>query len=353
MALALALHQQGIDSKIFDARSRGAARNDKRILALSYGTRQILERLGVWHGIAATAIDAIHISQRGRLGRTRLTSRDEGVPALGYVLNAGDLATVLDAAIATAGIPYHEQQKVGVGDTAQFALTAWAEGAVADEAATVRDYDQLAVLCTATTHEPHHHTAWERFTPDGPLALLPYGKDKGNQYAVVFTCSTADATQLIAFDDADFLARLQNQFGTRLGFTAVGPRVNYPLGLRYRKEVVVERQVWIGNAAQTLHPVAGQGFNLALRDIRDLAAALADPDYAGDSGNPALLARYAACRRLDRHATIRFTDSLTRLFSNDFPPLAHCRGAALLALDLLPPLRSFVARRMMFGARAW
>ncbi|MBA3032791.1 MAG: FAD-dependent monooxygenase [Gammaproteobacteria bacterium] len=353
MALALALHQQGINSDIFDARTRGAAKNDKRILALSYGTRQILERLGVWNGIPATAIDAIHISQRGRLGRTRLTARAEGVPALGYVLNAGDLAAALDTAVAQAGIPYQEKRKVGVGDTAQYALTAWAEGVVADDAATVRDYDQLAVLCTATTHEPHHHTAWERFTPDGPLALLPYGIDKGNQYAVVFTCSTADATQLAAQGDADFLARLQNQFGTRLTFTAVGPRISYALGLRYRENIVAERQVWIGNAAQTLHPVAGQGFNLALRDIWDLAQALGDPACAGDPGNATALANYVACRRLDRHATIRFTDGLTRLFSNDFPPLAHARGAALLALDLLPPLRSFVARRMMFGARAW
>ncbi|MDO8958679.1 MAG: FAD-dependent monooxygenase [Rhodocyclaceae bacterium] len=378
MALALALHQQGIASEIFDARARGAVTQDKRILALSHGSRQILERLGVWHGIPATAIDAIHISQRGRLGRTKLTARDEGVPALGHVLNAGDLAATLDAAVAKAGIAFHEQQKVGTGDTAQYALTAWAEGAVVDDPATVRDYDQLAVLCTATTHEPHHHTAWERFTPDGPLALLPYGKDhvsagppqgdmrppcggqraeiasvggqKGNQYAVVFTCGSADATQLAAEDDAGFLARLQNQFGTRLTFTAAGPRVSYALGLRYRAQVVAERQVWIGNAAQTLHPVAGQGFNLALRDIMELADTLTD---AADPGTTALLARYAARRRLDRQATIRFTDGLARLFSNDFPPFAHARGATLLGLDLLPPLRHFVARRMMFGARAW
>lgn len=353
MALALALHQQDIASEIFDARARGAAKTDPRILALSHGTRQILERLGVWHGIPATAIDAIHISQRGRLGRTRLTARDEGVPALGYVLNAGALAAALDAAVAKSGIPYHAQRKVGSGETAHYALTAWAEGAVADADASVSDYGQRAVLCTATTHEPHHHTAWERFTPDGPLALLPYEnakKDTGNQYAVVFTCSTAEATQLAAQGDADFLARLQSQFGTRLTFTAVGPRVSYALGLRYRKQIVAARQVWIGNAAQTLHPVAGQGFNLALRDIIELADTLTD---AVDPGAPALLARYAASRRLDRHATIRFTDGLARLFTNDFPPLAHARGAALLALDLLPPLRSFVARRMMFGARAW
>jgi 2-octaprenyl-6-methoxyphenol hydroxylase len=205
------------------------------------------------------------------------------------------------------------------------------------------------VLCTASTREPHHHVAWERFTPDGPLALLPFG----NEYAVVFTCVADEAVQLAALDDAAFLARLQAQFGTRLTFTATGPRASFPLGLRYREHIVAERQVWIGNAAQTLHPVAGQGFNLALRDIWDLARTLADPLYAGDPGDPARLARYAQSRRLDRRGAIGFTDGLIRIFSNDFAPLAHARGAALLALDLFPPARSFVARRMMFGARAW
>lgn len=352
MALALALHHHGIAAEIFDARARGAARADRRILALSAGSRQILERLGAWYGIAATAIETIHVSQRGRLGRTQLTARDEGLPALGYVLAASELVGVLDAAVAAAGIPYHADTKVGAGDTAimaNFALTAWAEGAVSDEAATVRDYGQHAVLCTAATHEPHRHVAWERFTPDGPLALLPFG----NEYAVVFTCAAHEATLVAALDDAAFLARLQAQFGTRLTFTAAGPRASFPLGLRYREHIVADRQVWIGNAAQTLHPVAGQGFNLALRDIWDLARTLANPMYAGDPGDAALLARYAAARRLDRRGAINFTDGLIRIFSNDFAPLAHARGAALLALDLLPPARSFVARRMMFGARAW
>ena len=346
MALALALHHHGVAAEIFDARARGAARNDKRILALSYGARQILERLGAWHGIPATAIATIHVSQRGRLGRTVIRAEDEGVPALGYVLAASDLAAALDAAVGSAGIAYRENEKVGAADTAGFALTAWAEGAVAEGEATVRDYGQHAVLCTAATREPHRHVAWERFTPEGPLALLPFG----NEYAVVFTCPAQDAPQLATLDDDAFRARLQSQFGTRLTFTSVGPRVGYALGLRYRESVVGERQVWIGNAAQTLHPVAGQGFNLALRDIWELARTLADSADPGDAG---LLARYAAARRLDRRGAIGFTDTLVRTFSNDFAPLAHVRGAGLLALDLLPPARSFVARRMMFGARSW
>jgi 2-octaprenyl-6-methoxyphenol hydroxylase len=350
MALALALHRHGIAAEIFDARERGTAKNDKRILALSAGSRQILERLGAWHGIPATAIATIHVSQRGRLGRTRIAAGEQGVPALGYVLAASDLAAVLDAAVAAAGIAYRENEKVSAGETAAFPLTAWAEGAVADADAIVHDYGQHAVLCTAATREPHRHVAWERFTADGPLALLPYGTNEGNEYAVVYTCAAEQAPQLAALDDTAFRARLQAQFGTRLTFTAVGPRAGYALGLRYRRDIVGERQVWVGNAAQTLHPVAGQGFNLALRDIWELARTLAD---AVDPGDATLLARYAASRRLDRRGAIGFTDTLVRAFSNDFAPLAHARGAGLLALDLLPPARSFVARRMMYGARAW
>jgi 2-octaprenyl-6-methoxyphenol hydroxylase len=346
MALALALHKQGVAAEIFDARTRGATKDDLRILALSHGARQILEWLGVWTPIANTPITRIHISQRGGLGITRISAEEERVPALGYVLAASALAASLDAAIDRAAIPFHENTHIDPLQPSQAPLTVWAEGAVDAEAAVGRDYGQHAVICTAQAKEAHGGRAWERFTPQGPVALLPFGPD----YALVLTCPADEARAVATSDDADFLNTLQSRFGTRITFTAVGARHVFPLGLRYRANPVADRQVWIGNAAQTLHPVAGQGFNLALRDIHDLARCLAE---APDPGATEVLARYAGTRRLDRYAAMGFTDLLVRLFSNDNPLLKHARGAGLLALDLLPPARSFVARRMMFGARGW
>jgi 2-octaprenyl-6-methoxyphenol hydroxylase len=347
MAIALALHSNGVESEIVDARARGAAIEDRRILALSHGARQILEWLSVWAAIPHTAITTIHISHQGGLGRIRITAADEGVPALGYVLAAGDLAASLDAALKQTDIAFRENTRVDAQPDAP--LTIWAEGAVDDDDAIVRDYGQHAVICTATADEPHAGRAWERFTPEGPVAALPMG-DNGTDYAVVMTCAAHEADDVAALDDATFLAKLQSRFGGRVHFTTVSQRFVFPLGLRYRKSAVAARQVWIGNAAQTLHPVAGQGFNLALRDIFELARTLTD---AADPGAPELLAHYDAARRLDRNGAMRFTDTLVHLFSNDNPLLRHARGAGLLALDLFPPARHFVARRMMFGARGW
>ncbi|HEY6898649.1 MAG TPA: FAD-dependent monooxygenase [Rhodocyclaceae bacterium] len=364
MALALALRKHGIASQIFDARSRDAGIADARILALSHGSQQSLAWLGVWPEIEATAIRTIHVSQRGGLGRTRITAEAESVPALGYVLKASSLIAALDKAVAAAHIPLHEHSPVSgahadaehihfrAGETEHSApLLAYAEGAIAgDDDVVSRDYGQHAVICSVSAEQAHEQRAWERFTSDGPLALLPLQGPRGHELAVVYTCAPADAATLAALDDSAFLARLQQHFGQRLHFTAVTSRHVFPLGLRYRSEPVAERQAWLGNAAQTLHPVAGQGYNLALRDVRDLARTLAD---GTDPGSAAILGRYARQRRLDRHSTIGFTDGLVRLFSNDHFLLQHLRGAGLLALDLFPPARSFVARRMMFGARAW
>jgi 2-octaprenyl-6-methoxyphenol hydroxylase len=344
MALALALHRQGVQSEILDARPRGAAKDDKRILALSHGSRQILEGMGVWNAIPNTPITTIHVSHQGSLGRTKITAEDESVPALGYVLAAGDLAASLDIALAKTDISFRDKTRVDAQPDAPLAI--WAEGAVDDAAAVVRDYGQHAVICTATADEPHGGRAWERFTPKGPVAALPWGND----FAVVLTCAASQSAQVGASTDADFLAILQRRFGGRVRFTSVSKRFIFPLGLRYRKSAVAERQVWIGNAAQTLHPVAGQGFNLALRDIFELARVLADTE---DPGSPAALARYAEARALDRHGAIGFTDTLVRAFSNDNFFFRHARGAGLLTLDFFPPARHFVARRMMFGARGW
>jgi 2-octaprenyl-6-methoxyphenol hydroxylase len=360
MALALALKQQGIGAEIFEARTREAVRKDARILALSHGARQILEWLGVWAPIPATPIETIHVSHRGALGRTKMQAADLGAPALGYVLSASDLIVSLDAAVQREGIVYREQAKVsvtegnplfGTGETALsgFDLTAWAEGAVDLDAAKTRDYGQHAVLCTVNCAEPHRQVAWERFTADGPVALLPFGTS-GKDYAVVLTVASVDVDTVLALDDAGFLKALQQRFGERHRFIRATPRVAYALGLRWREQPVGEREVWLGNAAQTLHPVAGQGFNLALRDIWELAQALG---RAVDPGAPEVLAAYARGRQPDRRGAITFTNILIDAFASDFAPLKHVRGAGLLALDLLPPLRNFVARRMMFGARVW
>ena len=364
MTLALALKDAGLDILLLDARARGAARHDPRVLALSHGSRLTLERLGIWSQLPATPIETIHVSQQGGLGRTVLEAREYGQPALGYVVGAGPLAAALDDALAAAGIPIRDHAAVsglaagaddviltlGDGTPVAARLAACAEGLIdgGDGARLVEhDYAQHAVISVATPATPHGQRAWERFTPHGPLAVLPCGAD----CAIVHTASPADADALMALDDDAYLARLQRHFGDRLRFAAVGARARYPLKLRYRPDPVGQRSVWLGNAAQTLHPVAGQGYNLALRDVWACAQAILRA--GGDPGAADTLAGYARARRLDRSGTIRFTDGLVRLFSNAVAPLQHARGAGLFALDLLPPARHFVAKRMMFGARAW
>ena len=342
--MALKLH--GVSAEIFEARERAAVRQDVRVLALSDGARQILERLGVWSILSATPIATIHISQRGGFGRTVLRAADLDLKALGWVLPASALIAALDAALGNAGIAYHQNARVGAGETAHFKLTAFVEGAVDPAVGKMRDYGQHAVLCNVGVESPHHNVAWERFTDEGPVALLPLG----DCYSVVLTCADEVLDEVKSLDDAAFLAVLQRRFGTRHRFTSATPRTAYPLGLRYRHDTTGDRQVWLGNAAQTLHPVAGQGFNLALRDIWELAQQLG---AVADPGAPEVLAAYARGRRADRRGAIGFTDLLVDGFASDFAPLRHLRGAGLLALDLLPALRGFVARRMIFGARAW
>ena len=203
------------------------------------------------------------------------------------------------------------------------------------------------MVAEVKTERPHLNLAYERFTPDGPIALLP----KGEGYALVWVNAPEQAERIAGLDDGAFLAALQQHFGYRQGrFVQAGPRARFPLRLDWRGPGRQARVVRIGNAAQTLHPVAGQGFNLGLRDAFELARLLTDtPD--GDPGQSVVLRKFASARRTDALGGIAFTDFLVRSFSTDLAPVRHARGLGLMVLQACPPLKHFVVRRMMFGAR--
>jgi len=359
---ALALQQQGIAARVLEAQPADA-RADTRTLALSHGSRLILERLGVWDKLTdVTPITRIHISQRGALGVARLSADELGVPALGYVLPYAVLTAALKQALTDAGIAVEygvamDRIESGAatlhtvdGRTLAAPLVIVADGGRGDQVPTPRferDYDQMAVVCDVQTELPHASRAFERFTPEGPAALLP----KGDRYALVWTASNVDAQRIAALPDSEFLAALYRHFGGRQGlFLHASPRKTFPLRLAWTGNEAGDRVVRIGNAAQTLHPVAGQGFNIGLRDAWELASLCGDTP-ASEIGNAAMLAAYARGRRADVLGGLGFTDFLVRTFSNDIGLLQHARGLGLLALEALPPLKTFVARRMMFGAR--
>lgn len=361
---ALALQQQGITARVLEAQPADT-RADTRTLALSYGSRLILDRLGVWARLeAVTPITRIHISQRGGLGVAHLSAVDENVPALGYVLPYATLTHALQQALAEARIAVDYGVEVGriASDPASATLHASGDAVLAAPLVVVadggrgetapdprisRDYDQMAVVCEVQTELPHANQAFERFTPDGPAALLP----KGDRYALVWTARNIDAQRIAALPDAEFLTALYQHFGGRQGrFLTASPRNMFPLKLAYTGSETAGRVIRIGNAAQTLHPVAGQGFNIGLRDAWELASLCGDtPSEA--LGSAAMLATYRRGRRVDVLGGVGFTDFLVRTFSNDLPPLRLARGLGLLALEAFPPLKSFVARRMIFGTR--
>lgn len=360
MTLHLALAAGGVTSVLLDRRSADAQQADPRALALSHGARQLLEQINAWPMRAATPIETIHVSQKGGFGRTLIDRTDYDLPALGYVVRYRDLAAALTGHIAPGAILSgteildirSDDQHVTVAlrhagqvRTFQSRALVHAEGTPGDDPAVkVSDYEQHAVICEVTPTTGHNKRAWERFTPDGPLALLPLG----DQYSIVLTLPPAEADAVMTMDDETFVATLQSRFGKHMTFANPGPRSRFPLALRMRETLVKDNEVWIGNTAQTLHPVSGQGFNLGIRDAWQLSEILLKNGVDRSS-----LASYAASRRLDRHGGAFFTDQIVRAFSNDFGPLKLARGLGLFALDVFPPARHFVAKRMIWGARAW
>lgn len=365
-ALALGLERRGCAVTLLEARPVGGE-DDARTLALSHGSRLLLERLGVWPlSPPATPIMEINVTQRGGFGRVVLTAAEAAVPALGYVVEYSALQRALGAALAHSrvrvetgcaaldiGGDAHEARVTVSQDGAQrelrgaLAVVADGGGALAPAPGERRDYGQSALVCDVASAEPHRHRAFERFTAEGPLALLPNARG----WALVWTTTPARAAALAALDESDFCGQLREAVGPALGaFNLRGPRHVFPLQLRVAATMTTPRCVLIGNAAQTLHPVAGQGFNLGLRDAHELARLIALHGMA-DAGAQQVLAAFLAKRRVDRGATIFFTDTLIRLFSNDIPQVSALRALGLAALASLPPARKFVARRMIFGAR--
>jgi 2-octaprenyl-6-methoxyphenol hydroxylase len=330
-AAALALTGSRLTTRIL---ASAAAKPSFRPIALSYASRLILERLGVWPRLRVTAIETIHVSQQQAFGRVRMEAADAGVPALGYVTDYAELHEALRAACA----PLMLEREVAAR------LVVHAEGAAAG--AREKRYAQDALVALVRTDPASGTAAFERFTPQGPLALLPLA----GRYALVWSCRPERAAALREAPEPHFLEELARAAGRRPGraLSAEG-RAVYPLMLRVHSARVAPREAYIGNAAQTLHPVAGQGLNLGLRDAWELARTVFD---CADPGEARVLARYAARRRFDAQATIRVTDALAAIFLGGNPLARAARGAALAALDVAPWPRRFFARRMMFGASA-
>jgi 2-octaprenyl-6-methoxyphenol hydroxylase len=353
---------------MLEARAKGASHNDKRALALSYGSRLILEKLGVWGNVSAkaTAINTIHISQRGGLGRTKLSAAEHGLEAIGYVLPYGALTQVLDAQLDLNQVIYEaEATEIKPSQTAssvtfihnkktqtlQSALLIVADGGrslgkIDGITRETKEYGHDALVTKVTAELPHNNIAYERFTPQGPMALLPNGE---TGFSLVWTGLQSNIHAVYRLDDLTFLKQVHEAFGDRVGqFLSVEKRLCFPLILSTLKPATAPHLAVIGNAAQTMHPVAGQGFNVGLRDAWTLAGLIVNtpPKNWGDA---AMLANYSQARKRDTRGGILFTDLLVNVFGNEIIGLQAIRGAGLGALELLKPAKSFLVNKMSFG----
>jgi 2-octaprenyl-6-methoxyphenol hydroxylase len=373
-SLAVALEGIGVRTALIEAAPFGAPSQpsfDERTTALSNGSRRVLETLGVWPHVAdeSTSIARIHVSDRGRFGFARIDAHEQGLAALGYVVPNRALGAALWSRLdRSAGLTVFSPAKVsavqagehsielnvaetsGATRSVRARLVVAADGAESavraafGVAADVRDYGQTALITTVLPRNFHEHIAYERFTAEGPLALLPISDGR---CTLVLSLSHAQAEAAMAWSDEEFLAELQRRFGFRLGrFLKVGRRTAYPLSLSRAQRTSAGRCIIVGNAAQGLHPVAGMGFNLALRDVATLAELIAERGTEVDG----LAAAYDAWRAGDRREIIAFTDALVRLFANPLRVVQGARNLGLLAFDLLPPAKAALASLSIGGA---
>jgi 2-octaprenyl-6-methoxyphenol hydroxylase len=387
-SLAIALEPLGLQVALIESVAPQAASQpsfDDRTTALGNGTRRIFESLGIWPDIApqAAPIRRIHVSDAGRFGFARLAAEQQGIEAFGYVVTNRAIGAALRRRLAgMARLDLRMPVRVtavsdvspgeaaaGVGAVAgpqaleltlepgalrlRAKLVVAADGAnsavrsAAGLEADVEDYRQVAIVAHVRAAQPGDGTAYERFTPNGPIAVLPL---QGGGHGVIWTLAPEAAERALALGDAEYLVALQQAFGWRAGrFEHVGQRSAYPLRLTRVAQTTASRTVLVGNAAQALHPVAGQGFNLGLRDAATLAELLAERlahDGGGsfDCGAPELLADFARRRRADRDGVTRFTDSLVKLFGDERPGFGAARDLGLLLFDLSPTAKSALSR---------
>ena len=340
-------------------------------MALAAGTVKMLEAMGIWQGIsqAATAIKNIHISDQGHFGKVRLSAQQEHVEALGYVITERDIEAHVAKLVIQAGIelicPARLVGLMAGNNTVNISLKrgdeplnisakllVGADGGnssvrkLLEIAQQITEYGQTALVTTVKSSLPHHNTAFERFTASGPLALLPVETD---HCAVVWTRSSEDADALMSGSETDFLAELQQCFGYKLGeFSLAAPRRAFPLSLIRAEKMIADRTVIIGNAVHQLHPVAGQGFNLGLRDVVQLAEMIIKQHQESqDIGAAEFLTAYAESRQKDHDQTIGFTNSVVRIFSNDWLALAAARNIGLAVLDHIPAAKTWLTRQAM------
>ncbi len=373
-SLALALGRAGLDVAIVEAhpfRINEQPNYDERSIALAQGSQRIFSGMGLWDALqdAVCPIHTIHVSDRGHFGFTRLKREQEGVQALGYVASARLLGNALIHALDQTKVrlltPAQLQGFQADGEQVRASLSldgkpleyharllVAADGVQSQVREQLGiethqwDYGQTAIIANVTPTRPHSNIAYERFTDTGPMALLPLNE---NHCSLVWTLRTDQVDGVMALDDTAFLSQLQDRFGYRLGrFVKVGTRHAYPLQLLRAKQSTAQRLALIGNAVHTLHPIAGQGFNLGLRDVAALAEVVIDAQRKGDDiGSANVLRQYADWRQTDQRRVVAFTDGMVRLFGQTLPPWVALRDTGMLALDLCPPAKHLFGRLTM------
>ena len=379
ISLALLLAQQQSDWKVLllEAQAYDNSNNhnnhpsfDSRSTALSWSSRKIFQAAGLWSEMEShtSAIKNIHVSDRGHIGLTRISADEAGVDALGYVIENRWIGNVLLKKFTATAVEIMAPERVakitplksGVrlnleksGEAIETSLLVIADGANSQTAQKLgihsdkKPYGQQGIIANIALQDAHNGVAYERFTDQGPMAMLPLPDFDGSpRCALVWTQPPERAAELMTATDKDFLQALQESFGYRMGMVEkVGERVAYPLALTTASEQVRRNIVVLGNAAHSLHPVAGQGFNLSLRDVATLADVLGKAKSAGtDFSSLETLERYQQQQLADQQNTLMFSDNLPKLFAQASSVVALGRNSGLVMMDLLPSLRSRFAK---------